>query len=201
MTYQEFKDKYNGKFIDYDGQWGCQCWDLGEVYFTEVLGLPSSVLAGCGYVSNMLYPPKRNVLDQYFDEIDPVTAQQGDVAIWEEAHIAVVDSNDNGKLMYFSQNPNPCQVMAITNYGLHVFRLKGVEPEPPKPEPTNDIQVGDWVEPIEPVNYYGTPLTQYDPEYKVIELNGDRAVLAAPRDGKMAVWASMNVNNLKKVEE
>ena len=139
MTYQEFKDKYNGKFVDYDGQYGAQCWDLGEVYFTEVLELPSSVLAGCGYVSNMLYPPKRDVLNQYFDEIDPVTAQQGDVAIWEEAHIAVVDSNDNGKLMYFSQNPNPCQVMAITNYGLHVFRLKGVEPEPPKPEPLPPI--------------------------------------------------------------
>jgi hypothetical protein len=103
--------------------------------------------------------------------------------------------------MYFSQNPNPCQVMAITNYGLHVFRLKGVEPEPPKPEPpTSDIQVGDWVVPIELVNYYGTPLTQYDDKYQVIELYGDRAVLAAPRDGKMVVWASMNVNNLKKVD-
>jgi len=198
MTYQEFKEKYEGKFIDYDGQYGAQCWDLGEVYFTQVLNLPASVLAGCGYVSNMLYPPKRYALDEYFDEIDPTTAKQGDVAIWEEAHIAVVDSNDNGKLMYFSQNPNPCQVMAITNYGLHMFRLKGSEPEP-APEPS-DIKVGDWVVPIKLVNYYGTPLTQYDDKYKVTKIDGDRAVCCAERDGEWQVWASMNVNNLRKVD-
>ena len=69
MNYVEFKNKYNGKFVDYDGAYGYQCWDLGEVYFTQVLGLPASVLAGCGLVSNMLYPPKRNELNKYFDEI------------------------------------------------------------------------------------------------------------------------------------
>ena len=201
MTYKEFKDKYNGTYVDYDGQYGAQCWDLGEVYFTEVLSLPASVLAGCGYVSNMLYPPKRDVLNQYFDEIDPVTAQTGDTAIWEQAHIAVVDSNDKGKLIYFSQNPNPCQVMPITNYGLHVFRLKGVEPEPPQPEPpTSDIHVGDWVIPLRLINYYGVPLTQYDDKYVVLELDGNRAVLGAPRNGEMQVWASMNIKDLKKVE-
>lgn len=130
MTYLEFKEKYNGKFVDYDGQYGAQCWDLGQAYFTQVLGLPASVLGGCGFVSNMLYPPKRNVLDKYFYEIEPSTAKQGDVGIWEEAHIAIVDSNENGKLMYFSQNPNPCQVMEITNQGLHIFRLKSDEPTP-----------------------------------------------------------------------
>jgi hypothetical protein len=25
MTYIEFKEKYNGKFVDYDGQYGSQC--------------------------------------------------------------------------------------------------------------------------------------------------------------------------------
>ena len=25
MTYQEFKNKYNGKYIDFDGAYGCQC--------------------------------------------------------------------------------------------------------------------------------------------------------------------------------
>lgn len=70
----------------------------------------------------------------------------------------------------------------------------------PTPEPSNDIKVGDWVVPIELVNYYGTPLTQYDDKYIVIELIGDRAVLCADRNGDLIVWASMNVNNLKKVE-
>lgn len=25
MTYQEFKNKYNEQYIDYDGAYGCQC--------------------------------------------------------------------------------------------------------------------------------------------------------------------------------
>lgn len=70
----------------------------------------------------------------------------------------------------------------------------------PTPEPTNDIKVGDWVVPIELVNYYGTPLTQYDDVYKVTEIDGDRAVCCAEREGEWQIWASMNVNNLRKVD-
>lgn len=70
----------------------------------------------------------------------------------------------------------------------------------PIPTPTSDIQVGDWVEPIELINYTGTPLTQYDDKYLVAEINGDRAVCCAERNGEYQVWAAMNVNNLKKVD-
>lgn len=73
------------------------------------------------------------------------------------------------------------------------------QPEP-IPTPTSDIQVGDWVEPIELINYTGTPLTQYDDKYLVTEINGDRAVCCAERNGEYQVWAAMNVNNLKKVD-
>ena len=130
MTYQEFKNKYNGKWVDYDGQYGCQCWDLGEVYFTECLGLPASVLAGCGLVSNMLYPPKREELDKYFDEVKTTEMEAGDVCIWEFGHICIYDSFDGENCWYFSQNPNPCQVMIINGGGLHAFRLKGSKPTP-----------------------------------------------------------------------
>ena len=130
MTYQEFKNKYNGKWVDYDGQYGCQCWDLGEVYFTECLGLPASVLAGCGLVSNMLYPPKREELDKYFDEVKTNEMLEGDVCIWEYGHIAIYDHWDGKSCWYFSQNPNPCEVMKITDKGLHAFRLKGSKPTP-----------------------------------------------------------------------
>ena len=30
MTYQEFKSKYDGKYVDYDGYYGYQCWDLAQ---------------------------------------------------------------------------------------------------------------------------------------------------------------------------
>lgn len=127
MTYQEFKEKYNGKFIDYDGQYGSQCWDLAQKYFTECLKLPASILGGCGLVSNMLYPPKRQQLDKYFDEINLNEAKAGDVAIWEYGHIAIFDHKEK---YYFSQNPNPCKVMKITTGGVHIFRLKGSQPKP-----------------------------------------------------------------------
>ena len=123
MTYKEFKKKYNGKYVDYDGACGYQCWDLGQKYFTECLGVPASVLGGCGIVNAMLYPPKRKQLDKYFYETK--SPKQGDVAIWEYGHIAIYDSKNK----YFSQNPNPCKVIKITRGGVHYFRLKSSDPK------------------------------------------------------------------------
>ena len=34
MTYNEFKNKYNGKYVDFDKYYGPPCWDLGQYYFT-----------------------------------------------------------------------------------------------------------------------------------------------------------------------
>ena len=126
MTYIEFRDKNNGKYLDFDGAYGCQCWDLAQYYFRDVLGLPRSILDGSGLVSNMLYPPKRQVLDTYFDEVPMNKMQQGDVVIWEWGHIAVYDhyNPDNDKCYYFSQNPGACHIEAIKTDGGHAFRKK-----------------------------------------------------------------------------
>lgn len=118
MNYKQFVKKYNGKYTDFDGYYGFQCWDLGQRYFTEVLGLPASVLSGCGLVSNMLKGNKYKLMLKYFDVVK--TPKQGDVAIWEYGHIAIVDR----KNYYFSQNPNPCKIIKITRGGVHFFRLK-----------------------------------------------------------------------------
>ena len=130
MTYIEFRDKYNGKYIDVDNQYGAQCWDLAQKYFTECLGLPASVLGGCGLVSNMLYPPKREILDKYFDEVPTTEMYPGYVVLWEYGHISIFDHFDGKKNWYFSQNPNPCQVMTISkNTGVHAFKLKSEKPK------------------------------------------------------------------------
>ena len=59
---EECKRDTLGKEIGYG-----QCWDLAQLYVTQYLGVPEWVLAGCGLVSNMLYPPKIDDLLQYFD--------------------------------------------------------------------------------------------------------------------------------------
>lgn len=72
----------------------------------------------------MLYPPKRNDLDQYFDEVAVTDMYPGDVCIMEYGHICIFDHWDGKKNWFFSQNPNPCQVMTLNEKGMHSFRLK-----------------------------------------------------------------------------
>lgn len=124
MTYQEFKNKYTGVGIDYDKYYGKQCWDLAQQYITECLCLPSSILSGCGLVSNMLKEPKKSVLLEYFDEVSTGYMIPGDIVIWEYGHIALFDSWDGKSCWYFSQNPNLPKVMVISHGGAHAFRVK-----------------------------------------------------------------------------
>lgn len=60
---------------------------------------------------------------------------------------------------------------------------------------SDEFHVGDTVVPILLVDYYGTPLVQYDNSYTITELNGNRAVLSA----RGQIWAAMNTNNIRKV--
>lgn len=142
MTYQEFKNKYNGKYIDFDGYYGPQCWDLAQYYFTEVLNLPTSILSGCGQVKNMLVRPKIDVLRAYFNEVPTNQMITGDVCIWSTNHIAIFDHWDGRNCWYFSQNPNRCQVMVINQAGLHAFRKKTA----PKPSTTRYVNLPAYID-------------------------------------------------------
>lgn len=73
------------------------------------------------------------------------------------------------------------------------------EPTPePAPEPDDGFKVGDVVVPTRLVDYNGTPLVQYDDTYTITQINGDRAVLSAPRNGQMVVWAAMRTSDIRK---
>ena len=80
-----------------------------------------------------------------------------------------------------------------------------VEPveEPKEEDPSEELKfkVGDKVKPLKLVNYNGTPLVQYDETYTIMEINGDRVVLGAPRGskGKLEIWAAMNINDIEKI--
>lgn len=134
MTYNEFKNKYNGKYLDYDKSYGNQCWDLAQFYFTECLGLPDTILKGCGYVKNMLVPPKIDLLLEYFDEVSRFEMQPGDVAIWDYnpgGHIAIFDNYD-GRAWYFSQNyplNSNSHLEIIPETDLRAFRPKKAQPQ------------------------------------------------------------------------
>lgn len=73
-----------------------------------------------------------------------------------------------------------------------------VEPTP-TPTPTEDFKVGDKVVPIKLVDYKGTNLIQYDKEYTIMQIDKRGAVLGAPRNGKLQVWAVLKLDNIKKV--
>lgn len=84
---------------------------------------------------------------------------------------------------------------AIDNY----IKAHTPQPTPPAPQPQPaGFKVGDKVVPTRLVDYNGTPLVQYDKTYTITQINGDRAVLSAPRNGKMVVWAAMNTKDIKK---
>lgn len=135
MTYQEFKKKYNECYVDYDGAYSSQCWDLIQYYNVEVLNVPDSVFSGCGWVKNMvLWDNKYQELLEYFDEVDTHAMIEGDVCIWTggDGHVAIYDhyNKDDNNCYYFSQNPNPCRVIPVNMDGHHAFRRKGYTPTP-----------------------------------------------------------------------
>ena len=75
----------------------------------------------------VLWDWKYAELMEYFDEVDTREMQQGDVVIWSDpnneqnCHVAIFDNYD-GECWFFSQNPNPCQVMLVKMNGIRAFR-------------------------------------------------------------------------------
>lgn len=69
----------------------------------------------------------------------------------------------------------------------------------PEPTPEPEFKEGDIVVPTRLVSYDGTPLVQYDDNYVITQLIGDRAVLSANRNGQLITWAAMNTKDIKKV--
>lgn len=79
--------------------------------------------------------------------------------------------------------------------------VEPVEPKEEEPVEEPKFEIGDKVKPLKLINYNGTPLVQYDSEYIIMEINGDRVVLGAPRGpkGTLEIWAAMNINDIKKI--
>ena len=104
MTFDEFKVKYTGKGIDFDGYYGFQCMDLAHQYAVEVVGKDFGAA-----------PAAKDVWNQTINGYDKIpntptgVPTKGDILIWGTAigaygHIAVFDSGDANQFTSFDQN-------------------------------------------------------------------------------------------------
>lgn len=87
----------------------------------------------------------------------------------------------------------------------HAYEYKEyVKPVPtPTPVPTPapaGFKKGEKVVPTKLISYTGVRLVQWDKQYTVYQdSRNDRVVLAAPRNGKLVVWAAMNIKNVRRI--
>lgn len=104
MSYQEFKNKYMGKGIDFDGAFGFQCMDLAHRYAVDVVGKDFKPAPGA-----------KDVWNQKIDGYDKIpnslieVPQQGDIVVWGATvgpygHIAVFDNGNSNSFVSFDQN-------------------------------------------------------------------------------------------------
>ena len=104
MTFDEFLKKYDGKGIDFDGQYGAQCVDLYRQYVKEVLGYPQSpAVEGAKDIWDTYLP-------DYFKRVENTrygVPEKGDIVIFSSGtygHVSIFISGDANKFESFDQN-------------------------------------------------------------------------------------------------
>ena len=110
MTFNEWLEKWNGHYIDFDGIYGNQCMDLMHQYCVEVLGITDgSVLAAPG--AKDVYNNFENIKGHELFEKIPNTPtgvpQEGDILFWGTGtwgHVAIFIEGDASRFRSFDQN-------------------------------------------------------------------------------------------------
>jgi hypothetical protein len=108
-----------GQYINVDGAYGAQCWDLAANWCTA-LGLPVINTGGSGrwpgWAGNMVDAfPQSDAVAAAWELLGPAdTGQGGDIAVWGDSyyyypstHVAVLVSDKGGNLLCMSQNSTP----------------------------------------------------------------------------------------------
>jgi hypothetical protein len=117
MNLQLFIDKYNGKFVDYDGKFGYQCVDLMRFYINEIFGLnPYDILPGAIYAKQIFQRfPATPSASKYFTKIINTPTgvpKKGDIVFWGwypfvtgiAGHVAIFVEGDTNRFISFDQN-------------------------------------------------------------------------------------------------
>jgi len=112
MTTQEFFAKYDGRRIDFDGNYGAQCMDLAAQYIQEVVGV-SGWSIGRATAYQVWSEFDAISANQIYDKIPNTpegVPQAGDIVVWDTSigsagHIAVATGQgDTNNFTSFDQN-------------------------------------------------------------------------------------------------
>jgi hypothetical protein len=120
MTLDNFIIKYNGRFIDFDGKYGCQCTDLIRQYLLEVLKLDPFAIPAVTYAKQMYTNYWNN---KYFKRVTNTPTgvpKKGDIVIWGwrwpvtgiAGHVAIFSGGNTSRFISFDQNyptRQPCK--------------------------------------------------------------------------------------------
>ena len=139
MGFNEFKTGNLGRYIDIDGYYGAQCWDLYARY-CQYLGVPFANCTVTGYVQDIWTQRNSNGMTKYFDEIPFDQCKAGDIIVFRPqnetplSHIGVCASgNVMGKVLVLGQNQGGSGAvnevwLPLTDSFPTVFRLKAKKP-------------------------------------------------------------------------
>ncbi len=142
MTFQEFIDKWSGKYLEYAGSAGAvnQCVDLVNQYIVSVQGKSPILNTNAKDFLTRADTSVYDVIPYSF----PQVLRNGDIVVWGEeigknGHIAVVIDADEYNFRSFDQNypvGTPCHKQNHSYNGvIGVMRLKGSSsPQPPENE-------------------------------------------------------------------
>lgn len=114
MTFQEFLEKWNGKYCEAGGSANAQnqCVDLANQYIDEVLKLPK--ILGTDAKD---FPLKAGQLYDYIKNTPEGLPVTGDLMIWSSNHISIYIDGNLRTFNSFDQNwpvGTPCHVQAHT---------------------------------------------------------------------------------------
>lgn len=113
MTHNDFVNKYNGKFIDFDGHYGYQCMDLMRQYVTEIYKVNAfSAIPASPDARRCFLNFKDN---KYFKKVMNTryaVPKKGDIIFWgyypfvtgTAGHVAIFDGGNDLRFISFDQN-------------------------------------------------------------------------------------------------
>jgi hypothetical protein len=112
LTLDQFRAKWNGKGIDFDGAYGDQCMDLMHQYCVEVLGITNGAVLAAPAAKDVYLNFSNVTGHELFDKIDNTPTgvpQAGDIVFWGTGigpygHVAVFVQGDVNSFRSFDQN-------------------------------------------------------------------------------------------------